>query len=90
MDEAKATVRVEPLVNMGQLTRYLNPKGWALANMVEMQGCLVCQLCQDQVGEVAKKRLARPHVKKNANRKLKVVGGNSLCTKRILHPSRSG
>jgi delta24-sterol reductase len=41
IDEAKGTVRVEPLVNMGQLTRYLIPKGWALANMVEMDDLTV-------------------------------------------------
>lgn len=37
LDEQKGTVRVEPLVNMGQLTRYLVPKGWALKTMVEME-----------------------------------------------------
>lgn len=37
IDEQKRTVRVEPLVNMGQLTRFLVPKGWALKTMVEME-----------------------------------------------------
>jgi delta24-sterol reductase len=41
VDEQNRTVRVEPLVNMGQLTRYLNPRGWALANMVEMDDLTV-------------------------------------------------
>ncbi|MFW5926022.1 MAG: FAD-binding oxidoreductase [Myxococcota bacterium] len=37
LDEEKRTVRVEPLVNMGQLTRFLVPRGWALKTMVEME-----------------------------------------------------
>ncbi len=37
LDTEKRTVRVEPLVNMGQLTRFLVPKGWALKTMVEME-----------------------------------------------------
>lgn len=37
IDERRRVVRVEPLVNMGQLTRYLVPRGWALEVMVEME-----------------------------------------------------
>jgi Delta24-sterol reductase len=36
LDAARGTVRVEPLVDMGQLTRFLVPRGWALKTMVEM------------------------------------------------------
>jgi Delta24-sterol reductase len=37
IDEERRTVRVEPLVDMGQLTRFLVPRGWALKTMVEME-----------------------------------------------------
>jgi delta24-sterol reductase len=37
VDTERMTVRVEPLVNMGQLTRYLVPMGYALKVMVEME-----------------------------------------------------
>ncbi|MFW6049543.1 MAG: FAD-binding oxidoreductase [Myxococcota bacterium] len=37
LDEERRVVRVEPLVNMGQLARYLVPRGWALEVMVEME-----------------------------------------------------
>lgn len=37
LDEEREVVVVEPLVNMGQLTRYLAPRGWALAVQVEME-----------------------------------------------------
>lgn len=41
IDEARRVVRLEPLVNMGQLTRYLVPRGWALEIMVEMEDLTV-------------------------------------------------
>jgi len=37
VDTQKQTVRVEPLVTMGQITQHLVPMGWALAVMVEME-----------------------------------------------------
>jgi Delta24-sterol reductase len=37
LDERRRVVRVEPLVDMGQLTRFLLPRGWALKSMVEME-----------------------------------------------------
>jgi delta24-sterol reductase len=37
LDETRGVVRVEPGVNMGQLTRYLVPRGYALKVMVEME-----------------------------------------------------
>lgn len=37
IDEERGTVTVEPLVNMGQLSRYLIPRGYALKTMVEME-----------------------------------------------------
>ncbi|MEM9727255.1 MAG: FAD-binding protein [Myxococcota bacterium] len=37
IDPERMTVRVEPLVNMGQLSRYLVPRGYALKVMVEME-----------------------------------------------------
>src|SRR5690606_31510533 len=36
INEEKQTVRVEPQVNMGQLTAALNPKGWTLAVLPEL------------------------------------------------------
>lgn len=37
LDTDRMVVRVEPLVNMGQLSRYLVPRGYALKVMVEME-----------------------------------------------------
>lgn len=37
IDEAAGTVTVEPLVTMGQLSRFLVPRGYALKTMVEME-----------------------------------------------------
>ncbi len=41
VDTEKCIVRVEPLVNMGQITKYLLPLGYALAVMVEMEDLTV-------------------------------------------------
>jgi len=37
VDTKKQTIRVEPLVTMGQVTQHLVPMGWAFAVMVEME-----------------------------------------------------
>lgn len=46
VDTKRRIVKCEPLVDMGQLSRYLLPLGWSLAIMIEMEdltvgGCLV-------------------------------------------------
>lgn len=41
IDEAKGTVRVEPQVNMGQITAALNPLGWTLAVVPELDDLTV-------------------------------------------------
>lgn len=41
VDTKKQTIRVEPLVSMGQITRHLLPLGYALAIMVEMEDLTV-------------------------------------------------
>ncbi|KAJ7585375.1 hypothetical protein C8J56DRAFT_788164 [Mycena floridula] len=41
VDEDKRTVRVEPLVDMGQLSRHLLRLGWTLAVMIEMEDLTV-------------------------------------------------
>jgi delta24-sterol reductase len=41
INEEKKTVRVEPQVNMGQITAALNPKGWTLAVVPELDDLTV-------------------------------------------------
>ena len=41
IDEKKGTVRVEPLVTVGQITRYLLPKGYMLAVTLEIEDATV-------------------------------------------------
>lgn len=41
IDEAKATVRVEPLVSMGQISALLNPRGWTLPVLPELDDLTV-------------------------------------------------
>ncbi|MGQ3012088.1 MAG: FAD-binding oxidoreductase [Flavobacteriales bacterium] len=41
IDETKGTVRVEPLVTMGQITALLNPKGWTLPVLPELDDLTV-------------------------------------------------
>lgn len=41
LDEKNQTVRVEPLVNMGQLSRFLIPLGWTLQVLPEMDDLTV-------------------------------------------------
>jgi Delta24-sterol reductase len=41
INEEKGTVRVEPQVNMGQITAALNPKGWTLAVVPELDDLTV-------------------------------------------------
>jgi delta24-sterol reductase len=45
IDTQRQIVRAEPLVDMGYITRYLLPKGWALAIQVEMEDLTVGGLC---------------------------------------------
>lgn len=48
VDEEKRVVRVEPLANMGQVTATLNPLGWTLPIVPELD-CLT-------VGKLSKKK----------------------------------
>lgn len=41
IDEKKRTVRVEPLVTMGQITAFLNPLGWTLPVLPELDDLTV-------------------------------------------------
>ena len=41
VDETKRTVRIEPLVTVGQITRYLLPKGYMLAVTLEIEDATV-------------------------------------------------
>lgn len=41
IDEDKKTVRVEPYVTMGMLTRYLIPKGWTIPVVIELDDVTV-------------------------------------------------
>ncbi|KAK3089419.1 hypothetical protein FSP39_003484 [Pinctada imbricata] len=41
IDESKQTVRVEPLVTMGQITAFLNPLGWTLPVLPELDDLTV-------------------------------------------------
>ncbi len=41
IDERKRTVRVEPMVTMGQITAALNPRGWTLAVVPELDALTV-------------------------------------------------
>lgn len=41
IDENKGTVRVEPLVSMGQITALLNPRGWTLPVLPELDDLTV-------------------------------------------------
>ncbi len=41
IDEQKRTVRVEPMVTMGQITAALNPRGWTLAVVPELDALTV-------------------------------------------------
>lgn len=45
LDNARGLVRVEPLVTMGELTRFLTPRGYALAVQPEMDDLTVGGLC---------------------------------------------
>ncbi len=45
LDESRGTIRVEPLVTMGQITRYLIPLGWAPAVMIEMDDLTFGGVC---------------------------------------------
>ncbi len=45
IDETNQSLRVEPLVTMGDITHYLLPKGYALAVQVEMDDLTVGGLC---------------------------------------------
>ena len=45
LDKERGTIRVEPMVTMADITRYLNPKGYALAIQVEMDDLTVGGLC---------------------------------------------
>lgn len=57
LDTEKQTIRVEPLVNMGYITRYLVPKGWALAVQVEMEDLTAGGLCMGAGMETTSHRL---------------------------------
>jgi hypothetical protein len=41
IDETRRTVRVEPLVTMGQVTAFLNPLGWTLPVLPELDDLTV-------------------------------------------------
>lgn len=41
VDEQNQTVRVEPLVSMGQITALLNPMGWTLPVLPELDDLTV-------------------------------------------------
>ena len=41
MDTKRRVVRVEPLVNMGQITAMLNPMGWSLPVLPELDALTV-------------------------------------------------
>lgn len=41
INETKMTVRVEPLVTMGQVTAFLNPLGWTLPVLPELDDLTV-------------------------------------------------
>ena len=45
IDEERMIVKVEPRVDMGYITRYLLPKGYALAIQVEMEDLTIGGLC---------------------------------------------
>ena len=45
LNEEELTIKVEPMVNMADITRYLVPKGYALAVQVEMDDLTVGGLC---------------------------------------------
>jgi len=45
LNEEEMTITVEPMVNMADITRYLVPKGYALAVQVEMDDLTVGGLC---------------------------------------------
>lgn len=45
IDKERMTVRVEPMVTMADITRFLNPRGLALAVQVEMDDLTVGGLC---------------------------------------------
>ena len=45
VDPERMTVRVEPLANLGQISRYLVPMGYALKVMVEMEDLTAGGLC---------------------------------------------
>lgn len=45
LDEKRGIVRVEPLATMGELTRFLTPRGYALAVQPEMDDLTVGGLC---------------------------------------------
>ena len=45
LDEESCILRVEPMATMGEITRWLVPKGWALAVQVEMDDITIGGLC---------------------------------------------
>ena len=45
VDERRCVVRAEPMVTMGEITRYLNPRGFALAVQAEMDDLTLGGLC---------------------------------------------
>ena len=50
VDTEKGTMRVEPLVSMGQITHMLNPMGWTLPVLPEMDDLTVGTLGGVQIG----------------------------------------
>jgi Delta24-sterol reductase len=57
IDTKNETVRLEPLVSMGQITRYLLPRGYALAIMVEMEDLTIGGLVMGTGIETSSHRL---------------------------------
>jgi delta24-sterol reductase len=45
VDTKNRTVRVEPMVNMGQLTSVLNPMGWTVPVVPELDDLTVGEMC---------------------------------------------
>ncbi len=57
LDTKNLTVRLEPLVNMGYITQYLLPKGYALAIQVEMEDLTIGGVCMGAGMETTSHRL---------------------------------
>ena len=59
LNEEKKTVRVEPMVSVGDITKYLIPKGYTLAVTLEIAGKNLNQNFRKQIYHFFYKYLAR-------------------------------